>query len=215
MPSLPTGSELAVILVEDHALVRAALAQNLSVPGITVIGQAGSAEEALDLVRHLHPDVMLVDIELPGMSGIQLVREIAPRLPDCHIVMLTGSKRSDDVLSAIRSGASGYLTKDMPPDALVRAVLGIRDGDLPMPRRLAAQLMERLAKPGPGSAGSETLTERELEVLTLVADGLTDREVAKALDISPRTVGRHVGNILDKLEVRNRSEAARRLREGL
>jgi DNA-binding NarL/FixJ family response regulator len=208
------AGDLMVILVEDHALVRAALAQNLSVPGIRVIGQAGSAREALDLVRAFQPDVMLIDIDLPDMNGIQLVREIAPRLPGCRMVMLTGSHNTDDVVAAIRNGAAGFLTKDMAPEALVRAVLGIRAGDLPMPRRLAAELVERLA----GHAaphGNNSLTEREREVLKLIADGLTDREVAGALAISPRTVGRHVGNILDKLGVRNRSEAARRLREGI
>jgi DNA-binding NarL/FixJ family response regulator len=160
----------------------------------------------------VEPDVMLVDIDLPDMNGVQLVRELASRLPECKIVMLTASGKTDDVVSAIRSGASGYLTKDMPGDALIRAVLGIAKGDLPMPRRLAAQLVSRLVRP---SRRDETtgLSEREVEVLRLVADGLTDREIGEALGISPRTVGRHVGSILDKLGVRNRAEAARHYRD--
>jgi two-component system nitrate/nitrite response regulator NarL len=205
---------LRVMLVEDHPLVRTAIRQTIDVPGIEVIAEAGSAEQALELVRQHQPDVMLVDLELPGMNGVQLVRELAPRLPDCKIVMLTGSARNDDVVAAIRSGAVGYLTKDMPPDALVRALKGIRDGDLPMPRKLAAQLVKHLLKP-PSSANKGGLSEREEEVLRLVADGLTDREIGRGLGISPRTVGRHVGNILSKLGVRNRSEAARRFREGI
>jgi two-component system nitrate/nitrite response regulator NarL len=202
------------MLVEDHPLVRTAIRQTIAVPGIQVIAEAGSAEEALDLIREHQPDVMLVDLELPGMNGVQLVREVAPRLPDCKIVMLTGSSRNEDVVAAVRSGAAGYLTKDMAADALVRALKGVRDGDLPMPRRLAAELMKQLLKPS-SSSGHGGLSERENEVLRLVADGLTDREIARALGISPRTVGRHVGSILAKLGVRNRSEAARRFREGL
>jgi two-component system nitrate/nitrite response regulator NarL len=164
--------------------------------------------------EHARLAMMLVDIDLPGMSGVHLVREIAPRLPDCKIVMLTGSTRSDDLIAAVRGGAFGYLTKDMAPDALVRALFGIRDGDLPMPRRLAAQLVKQLLKPA-SSASSGGLSERELQVLGLVADGLTDRDIGRALGISPRTVGRHVGSILAKLGARNRSEAARRFRDGL
>lgn len=204
---------LRVMLVEDHPLVRSAIRQTLTVPGIEVIAEASSAEEALDLVHQHHPDVMLLDIDLPGLSGLQLVRELAPRLPDCKIVMLTGSTRHDDVIAAIRSGAAGYLTKDMAPDALVRSLLSIRDGELPMPRRLAAELVKMLLKPSTAGAHG-ALSEREGEVLRLVADGLTDREIGRVLGISPRTVGRHVGNILAKLGVRNRSEAARRYREG-
>jgi DNA-binding NarL/FixJ family response regulator len=205
---------LRVVLVEDHPLVRSALRQTLSVPGIKILAEASSAEEALDVVRDHQPDVMLVDIDLPGMNGVQLVRELAPRMPNCKIVMLTGSTRNEDVVAAIRNGAAGYLTKDMAPDALIRALKGIREGDLPMPRRLAAQLVKHLLKPS-ASANHGGLSEREQEVLRLVADGLTDREIGTALGISPRTVGRHVGNILAKLGVRNRSEAARRFREGV
>lgn len=209
--ALPT---LRVMLVEDHHLVRAAIKRTLSVPGLEVIAEAASAEEALDIVRDVTPDVILVDIELPGMTGVQLVRELAPRLPESKIIMLTASARRDDLLLAMRSGAVGYLTKDLSPEGLVRAVNGIRQGDLPMPRRLAAELVRELVRPGAGRADSG-LSDREREVLRMLFDGLTDREIAVALGISPRTVGRHVGNILDKLGARNRREAAAHYRDGL
>jgi DNA-binding NarL/FixJ family response regulator len=205
---------LRVMLVEDHALVRAAIRRTLSVPGLEVVAEAGSAEEALDMVREAAPDVILVDIELPGMSGVALVRELAPRLPDTKIVMLTASTRRDDLLLAMRSGAVGYLTKDISPEALVRSINGLREGDLPMPRRLAAELVRELVRPASGRAVSG-LSAREIEVLGMLSDGLTDREIGEALYISPRTVGRHVGNILDKLGARNRREAAVRYRDGL
>jgi DNA-binding NarL/FixJ family response regulator len=207
---------LRVMIVEDHALVRAAIRRTLTVPEIDVVAESASAEHALQIVMDHRPDVILVDIDLPGMNGVQLVRELAPRLPDSKIVMLTGSGDREDLVSAIRSGAAGYLTKDLPPDGLIRAILGVRDGDLPMPRRMAAELVQELL--GNNQTGGRTesgLSSREMEVLKLVTDGLTDREIGAALGISPRTVGRHVGSVLDKLGARNRAEAARRYREGL
>lgn len=206
---------LRVMLVEDHALVRSAIKRTLDVPGIEVVAEASTAEEALQIVVDHRPEIVLVDIDLPGMNGVQLVRELAPRLPDSHIVMLTGSADRDDLVTAIRNGASGYLTKDTSPDGLVRAIFGVRQGDLPMPRRLAAQLVRELVSRPDSSGGESGLSAREMEVLKLVTEGLTDRDIGTALGISPRTVGRHVGNVLDKLGVRNRAEAARRYREGL
>lgn len=210
----PATGPLRVMLVEDHALVRAAVRQTLSVPGIEVVAEAGSAEDAMAIVMEHRPDVILVDIDLPGVSGIDLVRELSPRLPSAHIVMLTGSARRDDLITSIRNGASGYLMKDTSPAGLVRAVLGIRDGDLPMPRRLARELVREVAASARSGAAPGGVSAREIEVLQLVDRGLTDREIGEALGISPRTVGRHVGSILDKLGARNRGDAVRRYREG-
>lgn len=206
---------LRVMIVEDHALVRDAIRRTLTVPGIEVVAEASSAEEALTTVNQHRLDVILIDIELPGMNGVELVRELSPRLPATHLVMLTGSANRDDLVTAIRNGASGYLTKDMSSDGLVRAIFGVRDGDLPMPRGLARQLVDHLVAAPIRSADSSGLTARELDVLKLVSDGLTDRDIGSALGISRRTVGRHVGNILEKLGVRNRAAAARRYRDGL
>lgn len=212
-----TGARpLRVMLVDDHALVRSAIRQAITAPDIEVVAEAATAEDALDTAPRVRPDVLLLDLDLPGMTGLQLLRELSPRLPDTQIVMLTVSSDTRDLVEAMRAGAVGYLTKDLSPDALQRTIRGIPKGDLPMSRRLAAELVRQLSTPGRGAAGADEglgLSGREDDVLRLLAAGLTDRGIAEALKISPRTVETHVGSILRKLGVRNRAEAARRYRE--
>jgi DNA-binding NarL/FixJ family response regulator len=213
-----TRAKVRVMLVDDHALVRSAVRQALEAPDIEVVGEAGSADEVLALAPQLRPDILLLDINLPGTDGIHLVRELAPRLPDTRIVMLTASGSRRDMLEAMRSGAAGYLTKDLDPEALLRAVRGIQAGDLPMSRAMAAELIQELTTAPrrmtpPGTTGLADLSSRENEVLRHLADGQTDRQIADRLGISPRTVETHVGSILHKLGVRNRAQAAARYRE--
>ena len=208
---------MRVMLVDDHALVRSAIRQALEAPDVVVVGEASSAEEALDMAPRLRPDVLLLDIDLPGLSGIEAVRELAPRLPDTRIVMLTVSTDRRDLLDAVRHGATGYLTKDLTGDALLRAIRGIRRGDLAMSRGHAAAVVEHLARtsrsqPSASDAIDGMLSSRELDVLRLLAEGMTDREIASGLAISPRTVESHVSSVLRKLGVRNRAEAAQRYR---
>ena len=218
-PDAPgSGAPMRVMLVDDHALVRSAVRQAIDAPDVELVGEAGSAEDAFALALAVRPDVMLLDIDLPGMNGIQMLEELAPRLPDTKIVMLTVSDTERDMIDALSRGAAGYLTKDLHPEALLRALRGTQRGELAMSRRYAARVMrhfiEAARKGRSGSAGGlDGLSPRENDVLRMLADGLTDREIATALIISPRTVETHVSNILHKLDVRKRAEAAQRYRE--
>ena len=207
---------LRVMLVDDHALVRSAVRGALEAPDIEIVAEAPTAEVAFEEALRTRPDVILLDVDMPGMTGIQLVRELAHRLPETKIVILSVSGDDRTVIEALRYGAAGYLTKDLGPEALQRAVRGIRSGDLPMSRGMAAKAMRTFISGGASSVGTSELgllSSRELEVLAHLAQGLTDREIAESLVISPRTVETHVGNVLRKLGVRNRAEAARRYRE--
>jgi len=213
-------ARIRVMVVDDHPLVRSAVRQALSTSDLAVVAEAGSAEEALELAPQVRPDVLLVDIELPGMDGVGLVRELAPRLPETRILMLTASREDRHLLDAMRFGAAGYLTKDLSVGGLARAVRAAYDGELAMSHRNAARLVQRLvetsrsaaAGANPADPALGTLTAREAEVLQQLAEGLTDHEIAQALTLSPRTVEMHVSNILHKLGARTRAEAARRYR---
>jgi DNA-binding NarL/FixJ family response regulator len=213
-----SGPPLRVLLIDDHALVRAALADTLRAASMEVVAAVGSGEEALGLVGLVDtPDIVLVDLDLPGMDGVQLVREMRPRLPGAAFVVLTGVHGEDQLVPAMRAGAAGYLRKDIEPDALVRALIGATRGDLAMTRELAARLVSQLLhgrREGEEAGGLEALSDREREVLTLLSQGRTDRQIAERLGISMRTVGHHVGHILRKLGAENRAEAALIYRRG-
>src|SRR5688500_14210956 len=211
--------KLRVMLVDDHALVRSAVRQAIAAPDVELVGEAATAAEAMALAPVLRPDILLLDIDLPGMNGVQLVQELAPRLPQTKIVMLTVSGSERDLIDAVARGAAGYLTKDLSPEALLRALRGTQRGELAMSRRFAARALRyfadaaRRGRAVGGEGELMGLSPRENDVLAMLADGLTDREIANALTISPRTVETHVSNILHKLGVRNRAEAAQRYRQ--
>jgi len=193
-----TTPPIRVMIVEDHALVRSAVRQAIAGADIEVVAEAATAEAAMTIAREVQPDIMLLDIDLPGMSGLHLVRELGPRLPGTKIIMLTVSSSRRDLIDAVKFGATGYLTKDLSPEALVRSIRGAHAGEMPMPQ---------------AEYGLEQLTSRETDVLRLIADGLTDRSIAEALGLSIRTVETHVSNLLHKLAVGKRAEAARMYRE--
>ena len=215
MTPTPRHGKLRVMLVDDHALVRAAVRQAIDAPDVSMVAEAATAEEALIMAPQVRPDVLLIDINLPGMDGVALVRELAPRLPKTRIVMLTMSGADHHLLEAIQNGAVGYLTKDVSPEALLRAVRSAWAGELAIPRKMAGRLVRRLAESSRPTVNESdpalaTLTRRELEVLRYLSEGRTDHQIAEMLTISPRTVETHVSSILHKLGTRNRAEAARR-----
>jgi two-component system, NarL family, response regulator LiaR len=202
-------SELIRILIaDDHYVVRQGLA-TLLVPrnGMEVVGAAATGAEAVELARTLQPDVILMDLIMPQMDGTEAIICIKQDDPAARILVLTSFGERDQVAAAVRAGALGYLLKDSSPDDLLYAIRSVYRGNLFIPRDLAEELMQ---VPAPSSvpAGSEAFTERELEVLRLLAQGRTNREIGEALFISSTTVRAHVSNILLKLNVANRTQAA-------
>jgi DNA-binding NarL/FixJ family response regulator len=195
---------IRVVVVDDHALHRDGTRQILEAhPDLEVVGDANSGEIALALVNQLRPDVVLMDIRLPGMNGIEVTRRLTRDHPDVHVLMVSAYDEDEYVRGALEAGAAGYLSKTAPGKELVQAVRAVAGGTSVLQSGLTARL---LAPPG-GPEHSADLTERELSVLSLLAEGLHNREVAARLGISPRTVDRHCDNIYAKLGVGSRTEA--------
>ncbi len=209
---------MRVLLADDHALVRAGFASLMRAWGAEVVGQAANGREALEQARRLRPDVILMDITMPEMGGLEATRLIKAELPEIRIVIVTVSDDDEHLFEAIKNGADGYLLKDMPAGELERTLHAVETGDLAFSKGLALKILNeftRLARGGAEKAESE-LTEREREVLQLVAEGETNREVAERLYLSEHTVKFHMRNILGKLHTRNRAEAvAHAIRSGL
>jgi DNA-binding NarL/FixJ family response regulator len=203
---------LRVLLADDHALFRAGLASLLRAWGMEVVAEAGDGLQALEQARRVRPDLILMDIGMPRCNGLEATRLIKAELPDVKIVMVTVSEEDADLFEAIKGGAEGYLLKGMSEEEFNRALAGIAAGEPPLSRGLAAKILDelaRLTREGPaGQAGEDELTPREHDVLELVADGATNREIAAALHVSENTVNFHVKNILRKLHLKNRAQAA-------
>ena len=182
------------------------------------MAQASDGRAALEAIGETRPDVAVIDRSLATLTGEQILGAVRRDGLGTRVIMLAAEPTSGVVYAAIAGGAAGYLTKDLGPEALQRTVRGIRHGDLPMSRRMAARALRAFVEGGATAAGADDtllslLSSRELEVLAHLTEGLTDREIAQALVISPRTVESHVSNILRKLGVRNRAEAARSYRD--
>jgi DNA-binding NarL/FixJ family response regulator len=208
---------IGVLIVDDHAVVRQGLRTFLELhDDIEVVGEAGDGEQALTAVARLAPDVVLMDLVMPrldGVSAIERLREIAPAT---RIIVLTSFLDEDKVLPAVRAGAAGYLLKDVQPAELVRAIRIVDDGESLLHPAVAARVLRELAGDGARAGRHELLTARELEVLALLAAGRANKAIAFELGVADKTVKTHVGNILGKLGLSDRTQAALyAVREGL
>ena len=197
---------ITVLLVDDHGLVLAGL-QHLvdAAPDLTVVGTASDGQEALLRVPELGPDVVVMDLSMPRMDGLEATRRLTAGHPDVRVVVLTSSWDGDKVRQALDAGAVGYLLKDAEPHDLLEGIRAVRRGEAPLdPRAAGAMLRAQRRQARPGA----DLTDREREVLQLVAQGLANKQIARVLDISERTVKTHLGSVFQRLGVADRTSAA-------
>jgi NarL family two-component system response regulator LiaR len=208
---------IRVLIVDDHAVVREGLrALITSEPGLEVMAEAADGTEAVSKSRELKPDVILLDLLMPRKSGLEAIEEIKADDPAARILVLTSYADDDKVFPAIKAGALGYLLKDSSPQELLQAIRETYQGESSLHPTIARKLIRELNRPSDLPPTEEPLTEREVEVLKLVAQGLANNEIARTLSISERTARTHVSNILSKLHLANRTQAALyAIREGL
>lgn len=206
-------ARMRVLLADDHALFRDGLASLLTAWDIEVVGQASDGLEAVAKARRLKPDLVLMDVHMPRLNGLEATRMIKAELPDTNVVILTVSDNEESVFEAVKSGAQGYILKNIPGDEFARLLANLAQGEPAMSKGLAKRVLEEFARyaseaQSQGQNSSEPLTTREQQVLEEVADGRTNREIGATLYISEETVKYHVKNIMQKLHLRNRAEVA-------
>jgi len=195
---------IRILIVDDHAVVRQGLRMFLSLDGeLEIVGEAVDGRQAVALARQLQPDVVLMDLLMPVMDGVTAIGILRREVPEAEVVALTSVLEDNAVIGAIRAGAIGYLLKDTEADELIRAIKAAANGQVQLSPKAAARLMREVRTPE-----SAELTERETEVLRLLARGLSNKQIAQALVIGEKTVKTHVSNILSKLNVSSRTQAA-------
>jgi DNA-binding NarL/FixJ family response regulator len=204
--------ELRVVLVDDHDLFRTGLKNLLEEQGVQVVGEAANGQVALRLVSELAPEVVVMDLNMPGISGVETTRKLASIAPLTRVVVLTISVEDDDVMNAVMAGACGYLLKDSSIQDLIAGIRAAASGEALISPQIAAKVLQRLRSQTANVDAAETiraeLSEREIEVLKLIANGKDNAQIARELFISPKTVKNHISNILMKLQIENRIQAA-------
>ncbi len=213
MQSVSPGAVTRVVIADDHAQYRRGMQIVVELDGTArVVGEASNGDEALAVCTRLRPDIVLMDVRMPGVGGIEACRRIRWAVPETRIIMLTMSDEEDDLFEAIKAGASGYLLKDVPGEEVLAAIGRVGEGQAIIPVSMAATLLTEFARlsrnPEPSQRTLPPLTDREVEVLRLVARGQANREIAEGLVISENTVKNHVRKILEKLHLHSRVEAA-------
>ena len=204
---------LAIVVADDHAVVRAGLGALLSaVDGYELIGEAATGTEAVRAAVTLHPDVLVMDIQMPGMSGIDATREVARVAPGVAVLMLTMFEDDESVFAAMRAGALGYVLKGASPTDMIRAIAAVAAGEAIFGTGVARRALTYLTAPRPDTTAFPELTPREREVLSLIASGMGNAAIAARLGLAANTVSNHISNIFGKLQVASRAEAIVRAR---
>ncbi|MEU6144656.1 response regulator transcription factor [Streptomyces sp. NPDC047081] len=203
-----------VVVADDQTVVREGIVMLLGLlPGIEVVGAAGDGEEAVQLVAELAPDVVLMDLRMPRCDGVEATRRIRAEHPGTQVVVLTTFADDESLFPALRAGARGYLTKDAGGDEIVRAVQSVLSGDAGLSPSIQRRLLERLSEPAPRPAAPaeppDGLTAREIEVLVLIAEGLSNTEIGRKLHVSTATVKTHINNMFTKTGLKDRAQAVR------
>jgi two-component system, NarL family, response regulator LiaR len=208
---------IRILIADDHAIVREGLRALLATePEVELVAEASDGAQAVSKIRALKPDVILLDMMMPRMDGTEAIIEIKKDMPEARIIVLTSFSDDEKVFSAIRHGALGYLLKETSPDDLLKAIRSVARGEGFLSPSIAAKVMREINQPMSLPPTNDPLTLREVEILQLVAQGLTNDEIAARLVVSERTVRTHVSNILAKLQLANRTQAALyALKEGL
>jgi NarL family two-component system response regulator LiaR len=200
---------IRILIADDHEIVRKGLRALLATePGYTVVGEAADGAQVIHQVRLLRPDVVLLDLVMPDVDGIAAIQQIAAERPEVRILVLTSFSSDDKVYAAIKAGALGYLLKDSSPQELLFAMQAVYQGKAALDPEVALKLVREIKDPPDVSPSEQPLTEREVEVLQLVARGLSNQAIADRLFLSERTVGNYVSSILNKLHLANRTQAA-------
>jgi NarL family two-component system response regulator LiaR len=199
-----------ILIVDDHPTLREGLRAILDTQeDFEVVGEAGDGETAVGRAEVLRPDVVLMDLEMPRLDGVEATRRIHERLPDTPVIVLTAFDTDDRIVGAVEAGAQGYLLKGATRDEIFRAIRVAREGGTLLQPAIASKLLRHVNAPSRQAQGPDTLSPREREVLTLLVDGLQNKEIAARLVVSERTVKFHVASILSKLDVPNRAAAVR------